>query len=135
MPTMDIYLIESANRGGGVYTSEIIVPNVSEVDILEAYANDILNNERFPQPNTKSRNNVILKFFSFNSGNIKAIDGVKELLADERVMKFRLAVKEGDTIAPITSDANRHGFIIVKAKEDVSVVADNLINTITITYS
>lgn len=38
--TGEIYLIEVANRGGGVYTSEIIVPAVSGIDLVEQYCSD-----------------------------------------------------------------------------------------------
>ena len=40
--TDDVYLTEIANRGGGVFTSEVIVPHVSGIDILDIYIRDVL---------------------------------------------------------------------------------------------
>jgi biotin carboxylase len=130
----EIFLIEAANRGGGVFTSEIIVPYVSGIDLLSAYINDCLGSAKSRMPLQVERNPAILKFFSFRPGKIKSFDGISKIVADPQVLKFRLAVKEGDTIRPITNDANRHGFVIVEDKADVRRKADEVINSIKVTY-
>jgi len=133
-PSGDIYLVESANRGGGVFTSEIIVPNVSGIDILHAYINDVSGNTLFPFPGKIENNDVILKFFSFKPGKIKSIKGIEEVMSDKDVLKFRLSVKDGDIIHPIENDANRHGFIIAKSNDSVRQKAQSLINKIEVIY-
>lgn len=131
-PGGDLYLVESANRGGGVFTSEIIVPSVSGVDILTKYAEDCLGIENTIMPLTIEKNDVILKFFTFKPGKIKKIQGL-EAFGDPSVLKARLAVSEGDTINPISNDANRHGFVIVKDM-NVRKKAESIINSISIEY-
>ena len=111
-PEKQIYLIESANRGGGVYTSSIIVPNVSGIDIVDQYICDSLNIDTNHYQSDIQNNKIILKFFNFKPGKIKKIDGIADLLKEEYVLKLRLSVKEGDTVSPITNDADRHGFLI-----------------------
>lgn len=130
----EIYLMESANRGGGVFTSEIIVPNVSGIDLVEAYINDVCGNKRFELQGTIQKNPVILKFFSFNEGRIQSITGIDAVKNNKNVLQFRLAVKEGDHIRPIENDGNRHGFFIVKSDGDVRKEADEIFKLINIVY-
>jgi biotin carboxylase len=112
-----IYLIESANRGGGVYTSEIVVPNVSGINILEQYICDTLNlNKDFFSAKIE-KNKTILKFFNLNPGKIKSINGIEEILKKEEILKIRMAANAGDIVSEITTDADRHGFIIAKNKQ------------------
>jgi biotin carboxylase len=130
----DIYLIESANRGGGVFTSLIIVPNVSGIDLINIYINDVCGGGGIVAPKTIEKNNVILKFFSFPEGQVKEIEGIDLLRSKKDLLNFRLAIKPGDVIKPIETDANRHGFLIVKSDVDVRKVADNLFKSISIKY-
>lgn len=129
-----IYLMESANRGGGVFTSEIIVPNVSGVDLVEVYLNDVLGNGKTMTPEKIEKNPVILKFFSFDEGIIGTINGVDAIKSNKNVLQFRLAVKEGDVIKPIENDGNRHGFLIVKSTGDVRKEAAEAFKMINISY-
>ncbi len=127
-----VYLIESANRGGGVYTSEIIVPNVSGIDILEQYISDVLNIDKsFFNVNNIEKNKIILKFFNLKSGKIKDIKGIEKILKRKEILKFKLFVRKSDTIEPIINDANRHGFVIASnnninideiVKENIEVI-------------
>lgn len=132
----DIYLVESANRGGGVFTSEIIVPNVCGIDLLEAYINDISGNTLFLFPGHVDTNSVILKFFSFKPGIVASIEGIEDVENDKSVLTFRLAIKPGDEIKPIETDANRHGFLIVKSvgDDDVRIKAEEILSSIKVTY-
>lgn len=129
-----IFLVEAANRGGGVFTSEIIVPYVSGVNILSFYINDCINGSNTPRPKAIKRNQAILKFFSFGPGKIKTINGLDKLKESDNVLKYRLAVKNGDTIKPIQNDANRHGFMIVTDENDVRKKVEEFINNVFITY-
>jgi biotin carboxylase len=130
----DIYLIESANRGGGVFTSLIIAPNVSGVDLLYIYINDVCGCEKTMAPAQIEKNQVILKFFSFIEGHVKEIEGLDLLKSEKDLLNFRLAIKQGDIIKPIQTDANRHGFLIVKSDTDVRKKADDLFKLISIKY-
>jgi len=131
-----IYLIESANRGGGCFTSEIIVPSVCDINLLDQYVNDALGNDvdLYPEENKISKNNVILKFFSFSPGKVKQINGIQEISNDPGTIKFRLIVNDGDVIQPITTDANRHGFIIYSAKDNIRHKVEELLNKMEVMY-
>ena len=107
----EIFLIETSNRGGGVFTSEVIVPATSGVDLWGQYIADCLG-EKVCNYNNSLHQDVMLKFFSFSPGKISAIKGWDLITSDTRVLKAQMFVKPGQVVDPITSDANRHGFII-----------------------
>jgi biotin carboxylase len=134
-PDEDVYLIESANRGGGCFTSELIVPANCGIDVVEQLVGDALG-ESVDRYTTPAENGVLLKFFRFDAGTIKAINGVDRLLATPGVLAFRLAVKPGDVIHPITTDGNRHGFLILNDNgPDIRAVAEHLMELVSIEYA
>lgn len=127
----DVYLIESANRGGGVFTSEIIAPTSSGVDLLSQYVADCLgeicSNYKMPEHNP-----VVLRFFSFVPGYVIGIEGWENVTKNPKVLASDLFIKPGDTVGPITSDANRHGFFILKGNSDE---AEALLETVKVNYA
>jgi len=131
----NIYLVESANRGGGVFTSEIIVPKVSDINLLEIYINDSLGlGSSFSYPDIIERHQVILKFFALKNGKIKAIKGVDKVINTSGVLAFRLNVKEGDIIKSIDNDGSRHGFVIYHSMGILREELANIIKQIKIEY-
>ncbi len=128
----DIYLIETANRGGGCFTSEIIVPEVSNVDILNQYINDCMGDDDSYFQSIES-NAVLLKFFSLNPGKFKSLKFSDKY--KNKILKYRLNVKSGEEIFPISNDGNRHGFfIITDDKKIIRNTADMIINTMEVSY-
>ncbi len=112
-----IYLIESTNRGGGVFTSSIIAPYSSGIDLLEQYICDCLQIKKDLYIPSRHQE-IVLKFFRFPPlGMIIRVEGYNKILHHPKVVTSKIFVKPGDTILPITNDANRHGFIIFKGKE------------------
>ena len=130
----EIYLVESANRGGGCYTSEIIVPSVSGIDILSEYINNVLGFKMQKKSIPVQKNEVILKFFTFKEGKINSIDGLEMLKKDKSILKYRIMVNSGDEIKPVSNDANRHGFVIVRSDTKVRSRADSIIKKINVKY-
>jgi formate-dependent phosphoribosylglycinamide formyltransferase (GAR transformylase) len=112
-PSGACYLIEIANRGGGVYTSATIVSAVSGIDATQQLVFDSLgvDDELFNQTD-QSRNGVCLSFFQFEPGVFDGVRGADIVESDSRTLAFRLMIKPGDTIGDIDSDAVRHGFVI-----------------------
>ncbi len=125
-PDNKLVLIEAANRGGGVFTSEIIVPGVSGVDLLGQYISDALGEKRSEFSKPIQRNQHLLTFFSFPPGKLSSIGSVEHLEADERIVQYRFAISPGDTIEEVSTDANRHGFLIVRCEGDIRTVAKEL---------
>lgn len=111
----DIYFVEIANRGGGVHISNKIIPDICGLDIPELLIKNCLDEEI----NIDLENDYfmkkcsILSFMNFNPGKIIGINGLEEIRNDKRILDFRLMVKIGDTIKEITTDANRHCFVIL----------------------
>jgi biotin carboxylase len=115
----EIYLTEIANRGGGVFTSELIVPNVSGINLNKQYIDDVLGIKTKFGSAKIEKNHTLLKFFSFSEtrqGFIKKINGFNEALADENILALKMLIKKGDYIGDIRSGADRHGLIILKGR-------------------
>jgi len=129
----EIYLVEIANRGGGCFTSEIILPNVTDIPVLDYYINMCLGHKIDNDNIIIQKNEVLLKFFNFNNGLIKKIKGVSDLKNNKKVLQYHFFVKEGSEINNMTSDADRHGFVIVK-NENVREYSNKIIEKITIEY-
>lgn len=129
----DIYLVEAANRGGGCFTSEIIVPNNSGVDLVTKLINDSIIDSNLTE-RIFEKKEVLLKFLNFKAGIVKNITGLEKLKTSPDVLTYRIPITKGDQILETTSDANRHGFIIFQSNTNVRSVSNNLINKINIEY-
>lgn len=125
-PAGELVLIEAANRGGGVFTSEVIVPAVSGIDLLGQYVADALGSGEVAEHGEVQRNQTLLTFFSFPPGKLRAIHGAEKLELDPRVLRYRFAVQPGDEISPVSTDANRHGFMILQDPGDIRATAREL---------
>jgi biotin carboxylase len=115
----DIYLTEMANRGGGVYTAELIVPEVSKIDLMDTYLSDVLGNFT-PAPTSIQANPVRMKLFEFadlQNKTVTSIHGVREVKALPQVLALRMLIHKGDRIGIASNGGERHGVIIVKAPE------------------
>ena len=129
----DIYLIEAANRGGGCFTSEIIVPNNSGIDLTTRLIKDTIPYANISERRFKKKE-VLLKFFNFKTGVVKNIKGRNILKNSPHILAYRLPINIGDEIKTTSSDANRHGFIIVQSESNVRKILNNLMSQITIEY-
>ena len=112
----EVYLTEIANRGGGVFTSEIIVPYVSGIDILSVYIKDVLGMPSDIKNVNVKKIPVLMKFFSFTNlkgKEVKNIRGIKDVADDAHTLKLKMLIKKGYKIPDIRSGADRHGVIIV----------------------
>ena len=108
-----IYLIESTNRGGGVFTSEIIAPESSGIDLINQYISDCFGNrlDFYKKPLHKE---IVLRFFSFSKGKVKNIKNWEVFKNSEGIVSAELSIKNNQIIKKETSDANRHGFFIYR---------------------
>ncbi|WP_165725365.1 ATP-grasp domain-containing protein [Pseudoalteromonas sp. SA25] len=123
-PSGDIYLIEIANRGGGCFTSTLILHAATGFDFSSKLIADSFAVES-PRCNYDllSRNSISLIFFSIpQSGKIESIEGVEKLLSNPNILYYRCNISIGDDVVVTSNDADRHGFIIVK---DVLIININ----------
>lgn len=118
-PDDEVYLTEIANRGGGVFTSEVIVPNVSGINTNAVYLNDCIGKHVIDLAydlDCIKRTPTLLKFFAFtdvHEGIVKKVKGIDKLSIKENVLKVKMLIHPGDIISGISSGADRHGMIIV----------------------
>ena len=113
-----IYLTEIANRGGGVYTSEVIVPHCCGLDILDIYIRDVMGDPVKLKDIRIEKKPVLMKFFSFPNllgKTVKNIKGLKDVKQDDNVLKIRVLLQKGTKVPSIQSGASRHGVIIITA--------------------
>lgn len=133
------YLIEIANRGGGVFTSAKIVPAVSGIDITRQLVLDSLGSgqDLFMENAGTAGGAAYLKFFVLSPGLIESIAGLDEARALAGVEALRLQVGAGDLVQDTTTDASRHGFVITRGRtrEDVRAVARAVEQQLEVNYA
>ncbi len=103
------YLVEIAARGGGTRIAPLIVPWVSGISVYDLLL-DRLEGASVNTP-TPLQRSAALEFFSFPSGRVKAIRGVKA--ASKSVADIRLAFAPGDLLSRPEDDTSRVGHFIV----------------------
>jgi formate-dependent phosphoribosylglycinamide formyltransferase (GAR transformylase) len=136
-PEKAIYLIDIANRGGGVFTSEVIIPHVSGIDVLDIYVRDAFNKPAEIEKVLPGKVPTLMKFISFTDlkgKEVKNIKGVREVQDDVHTVKLKILIKKGDKIPEIRSGADRHGVIIVTTptKEDLLFQANKQIERLVV---
>ncbi len=130
----EIYLVECANRGGGVYISSRIVPAVSGYDISMMLVQLALGEAVLPK--TPEENKVLMRFLQLEPGQIAAIENVETIRKMPGILTFKLTVGAGDQVQSITCDAGRHGFIIATGQthEEVTALAEKARQTLSVQY-
>ncbi len=130
------FLLETANRGGGVMTSNVIIPAITGVDVSEILVREALGQpfEVKPSEETKA---ALLGFLVFAPGKVAKISGVEEAMKLPGMLHLRMLIKEGDTLVPPQSGAGRHGFAILCGKDhaEVRTLLCQVNETIQITYA
>lgn len=118
------YLLEIANRGGGVMTSESIIPTIANVNMPELLLKQSLGIEcKKPIGFDIAQNrSCLLHFFVLQErGIVRKIAGIDKIMAREDILHFMLFVRPGDQIKEVQSGADRHGFFIVTGSSRVDV--------------
>lgn len=131
----EIWPVEMANRGGGVYTSAFIVHAVSGVDVTRLLLQQALG-ERVAPPESITARSALLRFFALPPGRVLAVDGISDGARHEGVLAMRLMTTVGEIVRPITNDAARHGFVIATGDSlsDADAVADNALRELRVQY-
>ena len=129
------FLVETANRGGGVYTSAKIVPTISGVNLSKLLIDNSVGKDYIVGRKDFS-GVVMLKFFVFKSGRIAHVRNVEKAAEIEGVEHIRLLIKRGDFIEKPTSGGKRHGFVILKSDDEDSMINlyNKVLETIEIVY-
>lgn len=111
------YFIEAANRGGGCLVHPLIVPAACGLDTT-ALQLDLVTGEEVDLPVAAPGGRpTLLRFFALEGqGVVEAIRGLEEARATPGVLESRVMVAVGARVAPITTDAGRHGFVIASGE-------------------
>jgi biotin carboxylase len=113
----DIYLVECTNRGGGVYTSSVIVPYLTEIDLNEILLNQSLGVDNFEVDNKGLaflRNSAMLTFLDFEVGRVIKNINVKEVQDLPYVLRYRTIYSVNDMVESIENCASRHSMLVIK---------------------
>lgn len=107
-----IFFVESANRGGGVHISNIIVNKICNLNMPAIMIKTALGYEP-PSLNVKPLGVSILHFFEPLKGKVVAIVKDIKLQKMNAILKMRINIKIGDEIKSMTNATFRPGFVIV----------------------
>lgn len=110
----EFYLLESANRGGGVHTSDAILPAHAGFP-----TNEFLLAEARGQPAPvddvqRGRNVVLLKFFELPRGTVEDWSGFDQATASSGVRRGRMIIDRGDDVGSPSDATERCGFLLVE---------------------
>ncbi|WP_276373592.1 ATP-grasp domain-containing protein [Chryseolinea sp. H1M3-3] len=121
----EIYLVECTNRGGGVYTSSVIVPYLTEIDLNEILLNQSLGQDMFEVENkglTFLKNSAMLTFLDFEVGKVIRNINVEEVKALPFVLRYRTIYNVNDMVESIENCASRHSMLVIKGSTKEAVV-------------
>lgn len=115
--TNDIFLVECTNRGGGVYTSSVILPLLTEIDINLSLLNQSMGIDTLEieagQVNFMKKS-VILTFLDFEVGSVIKSINLAEMLNEPYTVRFRSIYSQNDMVESIENCASRHSMLVLK---------------------
>jgi biotin carboxylase len=121
----DIFLVECTNRGGGVYTSSVIVPYLTGIDLNHILINQSLGIDNFEVEDAGLRflrNSAILAFLDFEVGKVIKGINVEEMRQLPFVLRYRTIYNVNDMVESIENCASRHSMLVIKGSDREAVV-------------
>jgi biotin carboxylase len=118
-PDSEINLVECTNRGGGVYTSSVIVPLLTQYPINECLINQCLGIDEFMPPAVglaSMKCSVMLTFLDYEVGKVIDEINIEEMQKLPFTVRFRSKYGVNDMIESIENGAGRHSMLVIKAK-------------------
>lgn len=129
------FLLEAANRGGGVWTSAKIVPLLTKLNLSRFL---VYSGMGWPieLKTCDTQKFVSLRFFSFSPGVVHRINGLDSLKRNKSVVSFRLSVDAKTIITKPQDGAGRHGFVILTgtSHSNIDHEYDRILNSIEVVY-
>lgn len=119
----EMWLVESANRGGGVRTSSTLLPALTGFDVNGYLLSEAAGTAFTPTSILEDRA-CELRFFELRPGVISSVHG--DVRSESGVVDFGLWVGPGDRIESVTNATQRNGYLIVAAdsREQVRALSD-----------
>ena len=116
----EIYLVECANRGAGVYTSSTINPLITGIDLNEIFLNQVLGCDDFQVEHEKKNymsRAAMLSFLDFEVGKVVKEINVDEVKKLDFVRQFRTIYTEKQMVESIENCASRHAMLVVDGSD------------------
>ncbi len=116
----EMYLVECANRGGGVYTSSTIVPQLTGINLNEILVNQSLGQDDYMVSASEKgymTKSIILTFLDFEVGKVIKSLNVKALEALDYVLHYRSVFDEKDMVESVQDCATRHSMLVLEGKD------------------
>ena len=131
------YLIEFAARGGGGNIPSHIVPLKSEIDVTGLLVRMAMGEPVEEVRPIDTGRAVMLEYFEFAPGTVKAVHGVDAVRALPGVVDLAVAVRPGDTIVPPQNGGVRAGHFIAVADNDRALekLCDQIRKTVRVDYA
>lgn len=132
----EIFLVEAANRGGGVLTSAKIIPALTRINICQMLVASALG-EPFLAIPTDSSKHIMLGFIIFPPGEVIKPPDLSLVKNIDGLLHIHCNVKQGEVLSQPESGAARHGFAILEGKtpSDVQSNFKRLISLLQPVYS
>ena len=116
----EIYLVECANRGGGVYTSSTIVPNLTDINLNEILINQSLGQDTFELEKSETghmKKSMMLTFLDFEVGKVVKSINKSEVTDLPYVHKYRTLYEEKDMVEAVEHCAGRHSMLVIEGND------------------
>lgn len=113
----EIYLVECANRGGGVYTSSVIVPLLTRIDLNKVMLNQTLGEDEFEVQNLGlgfMKSSAVLTFLDFEIGKVIKDINIEEMRQKPYTVRFRSIYGENDMVESVDNCASRHSMLVLR---------------------
>jgi biotin carboxylase len=138
-PDSEIYLVECTNRGGGVYTSSVIVPLLTQYPINECLLNQCLGIDAY-KPHAAGlasmKCSVMLTFLDYEVGKVIDDINIEEVSQLPFTVRFRSKYGINDMIETIENGAGRHSMLVLSGNTTEELL-NNFIafkNTLKVNY-
>jgi len=120
----DIFLVECTNRGGGVYTSSVIVPSLTGINLNQILLQQALGQDSFEVSSEGldfMKKAIMLVFLDLKVGAVIKSINLEEVQSLPYVVRFRSIFGKNDMVEPIENCASRHAMLVIEGKstEDV----------------
>jgi hypothetical protein len=121
----EIYLVECTNRGGGVYTSSVIVPLLTEIPLNEILLNQSLGIDNYTTDDLSTKfmkHSVMLTFLDYEVGRVIDSINIEEMRKKDYTVRFRSKYGINDMVESIENGAGRHSMLVIKGATTDEVI-------------
>lgn len=123
----EIFLVECTNRGGGVYTSSVIVPLLTQIDLNKILLQQSLGQDDFEVENIGlgfMKKSVMLTFLDFKVGKVIKSINTENMLQKDYTVRFRSIYGENDMVESIENCASRHSMLVIQGENSEQTLSN-----------